>query len=317
MRRVLAQREAQRRRDHRDDTAMKKIQSCFKVFLARSHRIRCLQEDEPFEMSLRFTEDPQIQDTVPVTWKLIMHPIDRHGHAENQNRYCRAYDARDLNKSLINYQPHDLFAKLDPMTYAKTRASVKMQAIGRKFLACRRAKRRKAIIDDLTVEFNTRVFNMIDSRQKSSTKIQNRIRGILVRKQDHIGTRMQRWRENITPQVQTAQAYLRRFISQKWLNQFLAEGSHERSAIVIQTHWRARLARRQIARMNEIVLFPMTGWFSYTGMGSDAVRVDVQFVPNTKFDEYRHFCKYGSMDDLYARLDIMENEVNEAKHGCD
>merc|ERR1719253_1644430 len=62
---------------------------------------------------------------------------------------------------------------------------------------------------------------------------------------------------------------------------------------IIQARWRGVLTRMQFARMKEEVLWPIKGWFEFTGLGANSTRVEVQFFANPRFNEFKHFQAFG------------------------
>lgn len=61
-----------------------------------------------------------------------------------------------------------------------------------------------------------------------------------------------------------------------------------RAAASIQARVRGRAARCQHQLMEEERLCPLKGWFQYSGTGLNAARVEVQFLPNPRFDEAKY-----------------------------
>ena len=48
-------------------------------------------------------------------------------------------------------------------------------------------------------------------------------------------------------------------------------------------------------------------------MASNSVQVKVQFFANPRFDQFKHFCAHGSLEDLNRQIDSMTTEVSKAQ----
>ncbi|CAE7703859.1 hypothetical protein AK812_SmicGene5930 [Symbiodinium microadriaticum] len=59
-------------------------------------------------------------------------------------------------------------------------------------------------------------------------------------------------------------------------------------------------------------LWPIKGWFEYTATGRDTVQVEVCFLANPSFDDYKYFLKNGSTSALQLSLEELEADLASA-----
>merc|ERR1712194_714864 len=87
-----------------------------------------------------------------------------------------------------------------------------------------------------------------------------------------------------------------------------------RSATILQAHWRGYVARRQLESMSEEAAWILKGFFDYVPTSRDCVRCQVQFFANPGFQGYRHFREFGAarLHDLDSAMADMQGMVDGA-----
>merc|ERR1711966_391314 len=107
----------------------------------------------------------------------------------------------------------NLFSKTSAANYRHI-AATKIQAAMRRKLARGRVNERRRLVNFIHDLFLGGSYKKYAERFHAAATIQKRARGVLTRKQDHIGQRYQKWPEKMTPQVVQAQSYIQRYIDQ-------------------------------------------------------------------------------------------------------
>jgi hypothetical protein len=287
----LAKSRVKRARERVSDNCMSRIQSKLRMYWAQRTLVQLEKEAAPLEMVFAPTFNEKMKEAIPWSWQLFLHPVDR-GRIKDHP-----------------YRSIDLFAKTGTGGW-KDQAAIKIQSQMRRHLATKRVAERRNFIRWIDAEVVGGSWKLYSSRKNAIVKIQKHCRGFLCRNHDVMGQKYENFIEKVTPNIVEAQAYLERYLAQKWLVAFTSEGTREGAAARIQTQWRGKMARLQVKVMQKELVWPLKGWFQYQGMSSSSVHVEVQFFANPRFDEYKHFCEYGSYRDLTRRTDSMHSEIS-------
>lgn len=275
---ILAVRLIREKRAAHKDVKMAFLQAKLRSWLAQCYLTKCHQENEPLVFRMMRSTDPDPNSLW--TWQLIMLPVNEEG-------------------SLLARPHHytNLFSKVNASTW-ELEASVKIQKAARGKAARKRVKVRADVMDWLAGYLVDASCDFLESRIKSSIKIQALARGHMERQRGRTGERYLKCMQRVASQIKQSQLYFRCYLAQKWLVSLASDAEQEIAAKLVQARWRGHLARHQVAVMNEEALWPMKGFFQYTATGDDSVRVDVQFFANPRFDGFKHFRAYGDYGEL-------------------
>jgi len=81
------------------------------------------------------------------------------------------------------------------------------------------------------------------------------------------------------------------------------------------------MARDHVASLSDEALWPVKGWFEYTATGRDAVQMEVRFLPNPSFDEFKHFVEHGAYPgaktDVQAQNEALREQLRDSVQGMD
>lgn len=292
LRMALAKKVVRKKRAHRQADCIFRIQQKMKVWTARNYITKLRQAAQPVEMVFALTLDPQVQQMMPWSWKLVVHPVDRRGVMQDHT-----------------YKSIDVFSNAGPSNFEAQAAAAVQKVVRGKQTRSETAEKR-GLVRMINEEVFDGAYRRYEIRYKAAARIQKHARGCLIRRNDILGARQQKWQEKVLPKIERAQAYLQRFLAQTWLARF--SSPREDAAVMIQSLVRGRLARRQVEHIREELLWPLKGWFQYTGMATDSVQVEVQFFANPRFSEFEHFCAFGGYDELNQSLETMTEGISKA-----
>merc|ERR1719253_374196 len=168
------------------------------------------QAQEPYAFVLGHNRDEKSRNAVPWTWRFVMHPIDK-------TRRVRDFPHRSI----------DLFAKGCGREEWLHKVAVIIQSAIRRKLATMRVKKRREKFEWVTKQYMDSSFEKYYRRRSAAVKIQKRARGMLVRNDDVIAVRTQKWEGKIVPKLVVAQAYFQLHLARKWISVFHGEGRRE------------------------------------------------------------------------------------------
>jgi len=280
-------REGRRRRELCHEGEIKTIQNKLRAYLVQKEVVRQQWETEPMICMFRNTLDERFRGKNPHAWELVMAPLDGRGRVKPLPCEC------------IN-----LFSKAGPGGWEDD-AATHVQAHVRRMLVRLRQWKSNSIASSMMREVVDRAGQAVADRQAAVVKLQAMARGWSVRHRDVLGRRYDAWLRASAKKALMVQPYIARFVE---MATFLrAREGHERdwAATRLQAAFRGWLDRQNMKNLTEQCYLPLTGWFEYVGMGPDAVKVAVQFLPNPRFDDYRYFSKYGA----FHELEDMQKEV--------
>jgi hypothetical protein len=110
--------------------------------------------------------------------------------------------------------------------------------------------------------------------------------------------------------IGVVQAFFLRYKAQSWVQELEQKHHLDQHAARIQSSWRGKLAREHVSSLSEEALWPMKGWFEYTATGQEAVQVDVRFLPNPGFDDFKFFTENGPCQELSRSVEDMEADIS-------
>lgn len=299
------------------------LQRQAKVHQARAQLNQVLREVEPVQLVFHLTRGEKGSKILPYVWKLGMLPIAKDGKYVSPEvwRLRQEMEKRKREKSLSKKKEPDedepkepprsidLFSKVGMESLSDAAACVIQQT----FYALQSGQRcRQAMgcAKTLVAEIVNTASESIGLRSAAAPKIQKVFRGYSVRKNNVL---QQRWELHFSAKIApilAVQRCAKKFTETKWLQRFIRDCSVETAAAKIQARWRGIWARKHAARLAEEAVWPVKGWFEYTGMGRDCVQVNVKFFPNPGFDAYRHFRQHGRNQSLLERLHEMQAEID-------
>jgi len=299
------------------------LQRQAKVHQARTQLNQALREVEPVQLVFHLTRGEKGSKILPYVWKLGMLPIAEDGKYVSPEvwRLRQEMEKRKREKSLAKKKEPDedepkepprsidLFSKVGMESLSDAAACVIQQT----FYALQSGQRcRQAMgcAKTLVAEIVNTAAESVARRSAAAPKIQKVFRGFSVRKNNVL---QKRWELHFSAKIApilAVQRCAKKFTETKWLQRFIRDCSTHTAAAKIQARWRGIWARKHAARLAEEAVWPVKGWFEYTGMGRDCVQVNVKFFPNPGFDAYRHFRQYGRNQSLLERLHEMQAEID-------
>eukprot|EP00930_Biecheleria_cincta_P082493 TRINITY_DN72216_c0_g1_i1.p1 TRINITY_DN72216_c0_g1~~TRINITY_DN72216_c0_g1_i1.p1 ORF type:complete len:1544 (-),score=413.28 TRINITY_DN72216_c0_g1_i1:49-4611(-) len=271
------------------------IQRMARVYIARLQFQKAQLVEQPVQFFFLKTEEAKAKTVMPFSWQMWAAPwLD-----EEKEKGWKAGEG----EGFVN-----VFQKTGINSYKEV-AAAKTQSVGRGFLGRRRAKLLWEVGNGMVDKIWHSTCQEIDFRAHSAVKMQAMFRGLLTRKKNLIFEKKNEYLKKSLPQILQVQAYLRRYCAQEWMVISLAKDKNNSTATVIQAAWRGWLARRHVERLREEALWPVKGWFDYVATGRDAVQVEVCFLGNPSFDDYKYFVQHGSNAALQISLQDLEHEL--------
>jgi hypothetical protein len=282
------------------DNMLKLIQKQVRVHQARRIVNDLLLAEEPLQVQLVPTSDPQARSMLPWSVQLWCAPWQS---GTNETR-----SAQDRNARFVN-----LFSNVSPDKHQEI-AATKLQAVARgnshRKKTQEMTQNSQGICRPFANEICREAAEIAVERERAALKIQKVARGRQCRNKDHITEKMKAFLTSHEGEVVVTQAYLSRSAAQDWLAYGLYGDVKDKSAKLLQASWRGWLARRHVDALKEEAVWPIKSWFEYFPTGSDTVQIAVRFVPNPRFDDFRHFMMFGKPDDLATGVQDMSQAVD-------
>jgi len=147
----------------------------------------------------------------------------------------------------------------------------------------------------------------------SATEIQRAYRGWIVRHKDVLSIKRHENAARHLEDVELIYCWAVKNATQARLMKDLAEEESVDAATVIQAYWRRHAAKKQFKVMQEQILWPIKALFTFSATGVDAVRCQVNFMPNPSFEAGKYLDVHGTPEsgrELSDLLTSMEDEVN-------
>mmetsp|Transcript_40692 Transcript_40692/g.93507 ORF Transcript_40692/g.93507 Transcript_40692/m.93507 type:complete len:1578 (-) Transcript_40692:49-4782(-) len=295
VRRFLARCELHRRREQRYNNAVSLAKTACQVFLAKQEVVTLHRMAEPVQARFTLTpSDAKEAGVLPWTFRLLMAPLTDDGEPLPEPN------------GVV-----DLFAKAgirDAEAVAATRVQKVVRGNRRRAV---RERAKEAALDAIFTASDAAV-QRVRRRRRAATRVQALIRRFLVRCRDPLGKRRARWLDSIAGPVAEVQAILRRQLAQE--KQVAVERLMKRewAATIIQAKWRMRIACRRVQYLRLEACWPHKAWLSFndTPAGCAASSVEVKFMPNPRFDDWKFFDRFGDPNELKRALSAMNTEVS-------
>ncbi|CAJ1342156.1 unnamed protein product [Effrenium voratum] len=270
------------------------LQKFAKGYLGQLHLMQQLRQAEPVQIVFHLNSSNKGKKIVPFTWKLAMLPVGEEGEIVTPE----AWQARlELEKpkpkrSRRNQTPEaplppppkstDLFSKVGLKSLSLAAAMVIQETL-RACMRGKKSRRALACAKEMAQDIAKSAAVELARRKAAAPKIQRAWRShrTWIR-------RMERVRQEFRVRKRLVNA----------------------AATKIQALVRGVLARKHVRRLREETEWPLKGWFEYTGTGRNSVQCNVRFIPNTSFDNFRFFQKYGQPQTLLMRLQEMQQEID-------
>jgi len=261
------------------------IQKQVKVMRAKELLTQLRLEAEPIQAVFRINTEKESQGVMPWTWQMWMVPW--------LGRPTEAIPDGDVaGEAEEDAVFQNLFGKVTPAEY-KNIAATKMQALAHGKEARNRVNQLREVAGEFFEDLFGTFWKSIDRRRYAAIKIQSLRRMYIVRREgliakmklDHLG--------KCEEKLIFVQATFLKYVEQARLLVGMTADAKTSAAVRLQAAWRGWLARKHTDRIREEALWTMKGWFEYTATGRDACQVEVKFVPNPSFDDYKHFVAHG------------------------
>eukprot|EP00435_Cladocopium_sp_Y103_P018562 s2266_g4.t1 len=293
VRMALARREHDRRKLIRWAGGASTIQRQARIFLQRKELHELALKDQPVQAMFTLNTNGMHRTVMPWTWRVFVAPWAGEEAPGEENGFV------------------DIFNKVGVDNW-QTIAVVNCQKMVRGFLSRIRTQRLKTIALCSVRSMVDGCLEEVTRRKAAAIKIQSIARGFLVRRKNLISQkRNAAWEANVD-NIVAVQAFFRRYLAQEVVVTGVLNNTAYFAATMIQTAWRGWLARRHVERLREEALWPLKGWFEFTATGRDAVQVEVCFLANPSFNDYKYFLEYGSTSTLQLTLKELEKDLASA-----
>eukprot|EP00439_Symbiodinium_sp_Y106_P073113 s694_g13.t1 len=292
VRMALSKREVNRRKLIRYAMGISTIQRQARIFLLRKELYEKSLTLQPVQVVFSLNREKQSSKMLPWSWQVFMAPW------EDEDPGAEEKPEAEKKTNFV-----DIFKKVGVSNW-EVMAIVHCQRLARGHLARIRTTRLKKIARSAVegmVEFSLK--DEVDRRKAAAITIQRHTRGYSVRRRNLIFEKRNAALESNIDSIKSVQAFVKRFLAQGYLHIGITNNVKMFAATMIQTEWRAWLARRHVERLREEALWPIKGWFEYTATGRDTVQVEVCFLANPSFDDYKYFVKNGSTSALQLSLE--------------
>lgn len=297
VRMALARREHDRRKLIRWAGGASTIQRQARIFLQRKELHELALKDQPVQAMFTLNTNGMHRTVMPWTWRVFVAPWAGEEASE---------EASAEENGFV-----DIFNKVGVSNW-QTIAVVNCQKMVRGFLSRIRTQRLKTIALCSVRSMVDGCLEEVTRRKAAAIKIQSIARGFLVRRKNLIyEKRNAAWEANVD-NIVAVQAFFRRYLAQEVVVTGVLNNTAYFAATMIQTSWRGWLARRHVERLREEALWPLKGWFEFTATGRDAVQVEVCFLANPSFNDYKYFLEYGSTSTLQLTLKELEKDLASA-----
>jgi len=300
VRMALSKREVNRRKLIRYAMGISTIQRQARIFLLRKELYEKSLTLQPVQVVFSLNREKQSSKMLPWSWQVFMAPW------EDEDPGAEEKPEAEKKTNFV-----DIFKKVGVSNW-EVMAIVHCQRLARGHLARIRTTRLKKIARSAVegmVEFSLKE---VDRRKAAAITIQRHTRGYSVRRRNLIFEKRNAALESNIDSIKSVQAFVKRFLAQGYLHIGITNNVKMFAATMIQTEWRAWLARRHVERLREEALWPIKGWFEYTATGRDTVQVEVCFLANPSFDDYKYFVKNGSTSALQLSLEELEADLASA-----
>lgn len=288
------------------------LQRAIKVYEAKAQMISLAQEAEPVQCLFKITQSSAGANLMPYVWRLGMVPLLEDGKiadiqaAKNTNR-LRARAGEPLEQLPCSI---DLFSKVGEASL-ENEAAAMIQHLVKGAMKLKRFRRVIAQAKAFCMFAIDAAAEDLVRRTAAVPIIQKWSRGWSCRRQGHVKKKYQAWLQAKLQQRVNVSSFVHRFVAQDWLFELCHSCKMRDAATLVQARWRGKQARRHVVAMAEEAEWPMKGWFEYTGMGLDCVRVQVKFMRNRFFHPYKHFKKHSEEHTLLEDLEDMQREVDD------
>mmetsp|Transcript_136869 Transcript_136869/g.355250 ORF Transcript_136869/g.355250 Transcript_136869/m.355250 type:complete len:1369 (-) Transcript_136869:35-4141(-) len=274
------------------------VQRQIKMARAREFMHKIKLEQQPVQALFQITEDPDAKGVMPWTWQLWIAPwLD-------DPSTCWQEDIGQFE---------NIFTSVTPDSYQHV-AATKIQALARGASGRRRVAHLRSVANDFIEELETSFWNAEDKRINAAIYIQATRRMYLVWRQGLIAKLKMEHLANCIPKIMFVQAQFLKYTEQAKIMRGMQADEETEAATHIQAMWRGWLARKHYERLSEEALWSMKGWFEYTATGREACQIEVKFVPNPSFDDYRHFVLHGppALVALDASIEELQDQLKES-----
>jgi len=297
VRMALARREHDRRKLIRWAGGATTIQRQARVFLLRKEMHELALKDQPVQAMFTLNTNGMHRTVMPWTWRVFVAPWESTTGEETSPGEGPGF--------------LDVFQKVGVSNW-QTIAVVNCQKMVRGFLSRARTQRLRTIALLSVRSIVDNCLEEVTQRKAAAIKIQSIMRGFLVRRKNLIfEKRNAAWEANVH-NIVAVQAFFKRYLAQEVVVQGVLNNTAYFAASMIQTSWRGWLARRHVERLRAEALWPLKGWFEFTATGRDAVQVEVCFLANPSFNDYKYFLEYGSTSTLQLTLQELEADLASA-----
>eukprot|EP00930_Biecheleria_cincta_P045379 TRINITY_DN31286_c0_g1_i1.p1 TRINITY_DN31286_c0_g1~~TRINITY_DN31286_c0_g1_i1.p1 ORF type:complete len:1189 (+),score=217.37 TRINITY_DN31286_c0_g1_i1:127-3693(+) len=300
------------------------LQRAVSMYLAKAHMVTLIQQAEPVQCFFTVTKG-QAAALLRYTWRLGMLPIGEDGKIEDAEKInARNADRKKKRKKTILRVQAGTEEPMEPLPYSidlfrnvgvaslEHEAASMIQRVMKGIIRFKKFQRIVAAAKEFCRFVVDAAADDMVRRRAAAPIIQKMFRGWSIRRQDLIKKKYQAWLDLRLQQRLTVQAHISRFHTMDWLFEFCHTCKLRDSATIVQARWRGIMARRHVALLAEEAEWCVKGWFEYTGMGRDCVRTVVKFLPNPRFNPYRHFKRHGKPQTLLERIQDMQAEIDAA-----
>jgi len=248
------------------------------------------------------------QAVVPFHWQMLCAPATENGTCDTSGNFVDLFSKVDPEKD-IDFVGQGRMEGLQMKQYHVV-AIVKVQAMVRGALYRGHKKDTKAFITGICRKIETAAYNMLARRKHAATQIQKIVRGRQIRKMDIITDKMKQFLERNVAGVKLIQSYFRKASAQQWLTDALNGDKRAKAATVIQAHWRGQLARARVEKLREAEYWPLETVFEFNSEKStrDGVQMQVRFVANPVYNDFKHFVRFGDSDDMTQEVEFAKEE---------
>eukprot|EP00930_Biecheleria_cincta_P056065 TRINITY_DN4224_c2_g4_i1.p1 TRINITY_DN4224_c2_g4~~TRINITY_DN4224_c2_g4_i1.p1 ORF type:complete len:1123 (-),score=268.71 TRINITY_DN4224_c2_g4_i1:286-3654(-) len=288
------------------------LRRAIKVYEAKAQMILLAQEAEPVQCVFKITQSSAGANLMPYVWRLAMVPLLEDGKiddiqaAKNRNKHrARAGEPLEDLPCSIN-----LFSKVGEASL-ENEAAAMIQHMVRGAMKLKRFRRVVAQAKAFCMFVVDAASEDLARRSAVAPIIQKWFRGWSCRRQGLVKKKYQAWLQAKLQERENVSSFVQRFVAQDWLFELCHSCKLRDAATMVQARWRGVQARRHVRALAEESEWPVKGWFEYTGMGLDCVRVQVKFLRNRFFHPYKHFKKYSEEHTLLEDLEDMQREVDD------
>ncbi|CAE7863434.1 unnamed protein product [Symbiodinium microadriaticum] len=294
VRMALSKREVNRRKLIRYAMGISTIQRQARIFLLRKELYEKSLTLQPVQVVFSLNHEKASSKMLPWSWQVFMAPW------EDEDPGAEEKPKTEKKTNFV-----DMFKKVGVSNW-EVMAIVHCQRLARGHLARIRTTRLKKIARSAVegmVEFSLKE---VDRRKAAAITIQRHTRGYSVRRRNLIFEKRNAAMESNIDSIKSVQAFVKRFLAQAHRVLF------ELPAFTGYLHIGITNNVKMFAATMIQALWPIKGWFEYTATGRDTVQVEVCFLANPSFDDYKYFLKNGSTSALQLSLEELEADLASA-----